>query len=404
MGTTLETIQQRLANSHLLTADEAAAKANEWQASADGQPPEAFIDWLVEQEQITDFQGEAILDGHTGPFMLGPYDVHEHIAHGWLGGIFRARHIEYDQPVALKIYVANVTDDSERLARMGRELRIACELDHPNVVRAFEVGEVGHISYMAIEDLHGETLADRLAHDGRLPLEEACRLGRDLARGLAALHEQGIVVRDIRPENIWLTSDGVPKLMEFGGAKDSLGFLDSGKEGEELSSGDTVIGEYLYMAPEQAQDVRAADARSDIYALGCVLYHCLTGRPPFESKNNIKLAMMHATQSARLIAEQVDGLPKGIDDAVAGMIAKSPADRFPSAAEAAYALDHYVPEAAEVPTPLVELSPHYLEHVQAKQTGPAQRTVADHAVGVSPELTNFLNWMGNKKVRKRRRS
>jgi len=394
----VDEIRQRLLESELATAEQADSSIARWREQAKDEDSAAeFVEWLVDRELVTEFQGEALLAGHTGPFLLGPYEVHEHLAAGKFGGVFRAIQKEFDQPVSLKVFSGSIEEAPEKLAWMGREIRILIELDHPNVVRSYQAGRIGGIHYLAMEDLHGEMLAARLGRDERLPFKEACRVVRDVAKGLSHLHDNEVIHRDVRPEVIWMTEAGAPKIFEFSGARDAYSFVDL-IEDTEVTTNETVIGDYAYMPPEQAGDLRNADKRSDIYALGCVFYHCLTGHAPFVEKNPVRLALKHATQQVEPPSTVAEGIPSQIDETVAGMLAKSPDDRFQQADEIVYALEPFVdPETEPEAVSVVGVSEGYLRWVEEKSPKDAE-VVSPEAVGITPELTKFLGWMGKKKV------
>lgn len=398
-------IRERLVQSELLSAEAADEQIARWQTAAgDSQDGAALIDWLVDQELLTEFQADAILAGHVGPMMLGPYRVLEQVHSGRLGGVFRAVHTGFDQPVSLKVFHSHLAATAEGVARIGREVRIVTQLDHPNVVRSFEIGRVGNTYYLALEDLRGQSLAARLERQERLPYEEACRILRDVAKALAHLDEHDVVHRDVGPRNIWLVDDREPKLIEFGAAVDAYAHLDElGDEDAQLAA-ESTIEHYRYMAPEQAHAAHRADARSDLYALGCTWYCSLTGRPPFTDADPVKQVLRHVYDQPPAMHELVADLPRQLDDTLAGLLAKEPARRFSRAADVVWALDQYVPKgeqaapAAEAAM-LPEVSPEYLEWVRSNQP-PALEEIPEEAVGATPELTAFLDWMS---ARRRRR-
>ncbi len=397
-------ICKRIVDSGLLSSSEAQSQLQSWRSEApDATDGEAFLDYLVGCDLITEFQGDALAAGHTGPFLLGPYEVHQHIAVGRLGGTFRAVHKEFDQPVSLKVFPASDAADAERFARIGRELRIAVELDHPNVVHSFQLGKIGETYYLAMEDLAGETLAARLEREKSLPYKIACKIAQAVGRGLAHCHQNDIVHRDVCPANIWLTPAGTAKIMEFGAARDAYAFLDTVEGGMGITTSESVLGEYDYMAPEQAKDARDADARSDIYALGCVLYHCLTGRPPFVETNPARLVLRHASDTPEPVASLVPDVPSQLDETLSGLLAKDPADRYQEAADAAFALDPFVESEAESPPEIgPPISREYLEWARS-QTPAEPDQIPEDAVAVTPELTQFLDWLSVEQARKKRR-
>jgi serine/threonine-protein kinase len=386
----VDQVRQQLLDSRLMTDEAADQQIARWQdetKAADDTPGEALIDWLVEEQVLTEFHGDALRAGHTGPFMLGPYRVFERMAVGRLGNIYRAVHDALDQPVSLKVFPSVLKDDPEKVARMRREFRANVELEHPNIVRNFQIGEVGDVYYLAFEDLKGETLADRLDWEGALPYPTACKLIRDAALALAHLHDKGLVHRDVHPGNMWISLGGVLKLMELGAVRDALGQVITSPEDEGITTSETVLGSFDCMAPEQAQDAHAADHRSDIYSLGCTLYHCLAGQRPFAVRNPVKLVMHHLTKMPTPIGEVEPDLPAPLADAVTSMIAKAPDERYQKAADVAWALEqHCEPEHLAV-LDEAEVSDEYLDWL---------RTASEEAVEArTPELAGFLNWLAD---------
>jgi serine/threonine-protein kinase len=289
------------------------------------------------------------------------------------------------------------------LSRMGREARIGAEMDHANVVRSFQVGHVGDAYYLAMEALHGETLESKLKREGHLPYQTACRLIRDVARGLAHLHANEVIHRDVRPANIWITERGAPKVMEFGAAVDALAYIDNlDEEDTETPIGELIVGRYDYMPPEQVYNPQSANATSDLYALGSTFYHCLTGRPPFVHRDPVRQVLQHVYEVAQPPSQRVPGIPHPIDDTVGGMLAKDPSHRFQKAEDVVFALDQYVEEPVEAePVVVVDVSPEYLEWARA--THPHEtKSLSDDTVGVTPELIGFLDFMAARNARARR--
>lgn len=387
---TVDEVHAALVDSDLMSAGEADGNIAAWRDASGEKGDEngdSLIDWLVGQTDVTEFQAAALKAGHKGPFMLGPYRVQQRIFAGNLGSVYRAVHVELEQPVSLKVFPSDLKDDKERLARMQREARASVELDHPNIIRTFQIGTVGDIYYLAFQDLLGETLQQRLERDGAMEPAEAARLLRDAAAALAHLHGKGFVHRDVRPANMWITPGGVLKLMEFGGVSAAI----EGME-EDVTTSDTVIGSIDYMAPEQAADAHAADHRSDIYSLGCTAYHCLSGEKPFREKNPIRLAMKHATELPPALKEWIPDVPEKLSDTVDGMTAKNPNERFQSAQDVIWALEEHFdatqPRSDDTPS----VSDEFLAWVGSPENPEHERIHESR----SPELAGFMHWLADK--------
>lgn len=343
-------VVQQLVQNCLLTYQAAEASLSQWRTATgatDDAAGDKFLAWLVKEEVLTDFQAEAFQAGHTGTLTLGPYRVLRRMAVGRLGSIYRAIHQPTGQAVSLKVFPSKLKENAEDLARMKREIRASSELDHPNLVRTYHVGQEGDVYYLAFEELRGETLQDRLDREGALPCATACRMVRDAALGLGCLHDHFLIHRDVCPANLWITDNGVSKVMELGAARYALTVLGTGEDAT-VTTGHMVLGTYEYMAPEQAHAAHAADIRSDVYALGCTFYRCLAGHPPFKEKNPLKLAMRHATETPRPLGELVADIPADLAETVATMLAKAPDARLQSMADVAHSLDPYADEPSVV--------------------------------------------------------
>lgn len=395
----VDEIRQRLIHGGVMPAEVVGEHVAEWSRQAPGSNDgDALLAWLVQRQAVGQFRADAIAAGHTGPLMLGGYRVLDAIGPGRLGNIFHAVQDEFHQNVSLKVFPRGLAESPAELTQVQRELRVAVQLDHPNVVRTFEVGRIADTYFLAMEDLQGgESLAARVAREGKLPFAAACKLIRDVAQGLEHLHEQEIIHRDVKPENVWITAGGTAKIMEFSAARDPLAYLDEPEgEGDRAPQGppeDQFIGTFRYMAPEQALDPAMAEARSDIYSLGCVLYECLTGRPPFENANVTRLMMRHALEMPQPAGELADGVPQAVSETVASMLAKDPDDRLQSAKDVAWAMEQFFEQEAEPVVEVVELSPEYIEWCRSKTAAAHPTADLDHAVGMTPELISFLDVM-----------
>jgi serine/threonine protein kinase len=227
----------------------------------------------------------------TAGTKLGPYEIVSPLGAGGMGEVYRARDARLERTVAVKILPAHLSDNPEAKQRFEREARAISSLSHPNICHLYDVGSQNGIDFIVMEFLEGETLADRLAK-GSLPPEQVLKHGIAICEGLEKAHRSGVIHRDLKPGNVMLTKSGA-KLMDFGLAKaattsappaSSLTMTLSGPSADQpLTARGTVVGTFQYMSPEQLEG-KDADARSDIFALGAVLYEMSTGRRAFTGK------------------------------------------------------------------------------------------------------------------------
>lgn len=393
-------VRQNVSDGRLVPVETFEAALSEWLATnhslADG---DGLIRLLVKQQLLTEFQASGLKAGIPGPYRLGPYEVFDRVAAGRLGMLFRARHPEFDQSVALKIFPFEVSADREQATRLTRELRIAIQADHANVVRTYQVGRVGEVVYSALEDLRGETLATRMKRESgtatpSLPLGEACRLIREAALGMSYLHGLGVVLRDVQPANLWLSATRQLKIMEFGAAHDSLDFLDDADPAA-TDQTDELRWNFDYVSPEQGDDQELIDGRSDIYSLGCVAFHCLTGRVVFNDKNPLRKMIRHARDPAPSARDFNASLPNDVVELVAKMLAKKPADRPVEASLVAAALEPFCDE-PDVDDEInawakVEVRPNFLDWVSSGNTFEAIEEIPQSET--DPAIMEFLQSM-----------
>ena len=272
---------------------------------------------------------------------LGPYEIVAPIGAGGMGEVYRAHDGRLQRMVALKLLRTDVFGDLDRLRRFEQEARAAAALNHPNVLAVFDVGSDGGAPYLVSELLEGETLRQRLER-GALAPRRAAEIAVQIARGLAAAHDKGIVHRDLKPENLFLTRDGRVKILDFGVAK-LRGVAEPGANlatsplAADLTAVGTVIGTASYMSPEQAQGSRDADARSDLFSFGSILYEMLAGQRAFQggSPRETLRAVTHEEPAALAPSS----LSPGIDGLVRHCLEKAPEERFQSARDLAFHLE-----------------------------------------------------------------
>ncbi|MDQ6892588.1 MAG: protein kinase [Acidobacteriota bacterium] len=270
---------------------------------------------------------------------LGPYEILARIGAGGMGEVYRARDTRLDRDVAIKVLPAHLSSPEMR-QRFDREAKAVSQLSHSNICALYDIGRDGEIDYLVMELLDGETLSARLAR-GPLPLEHTLRYGREMANALDRAHRQGIVHRDLKPGNVMLTKSGV-KLLDFGLAKvmmpsaslSQLSMLPTTPKGGALTQEGTILGTFQYMAPEQLEG-KEADERTDIFALGAVLYEMATGRKAFAGASQASLISAIMQSDPPPISSVQPVTPPALDRVVMTCLAKDPEDRWRSAGDVA---------------------------------------------------------------------
>jgi TolB-like protein len=260
------------------------------------------------------------------------YTIERELGRGGMATVYLAHDRKHDRLVALKVLRRDLSHVLGR-ERFVQEVRIVARLQHPHILPLFDSGEAAGQLWYTMPYVEGESLRQRIAREGQLPLDEAIRISHHVLAGLAYAHQQGIIHRDLKPENILLES-GEAVVADFGiaHAVDAAG-------GEHLTESGLVLGTPTYMSPEQAGGREQVDARSDIYSFGCVLYEMLAGKPPFTATTPLALLARHALDPVPSVQRLHSGVPDNLDRAVMKALAKSPADRFATAAQFAEALE-----------------------------------------------------------------
>ena len=283
---------------------------------------------------------------------LGPYEIVSPLGSGGMGEVWKARDTRLDRSVAIKLIPADLAANPQIKMRFEREAKTISQLEHPHVCRLYDVGEAerdstgGRLSYLVMELVDGESLADRLTR-GPLALGEVLRYGIEIAEALAAAHQSGIVHRDLKPGNVMITRSGA-KLLDFGLSKTARPAVMTSPDSETVHSDrplsdppiterGTILGTFQYMAPEQLEGVEA-DARSDIFALGCVLYEMLTGQKAFDGKTRTSLIAAIVASDPRPIAQIQPLTPPQLEHVVTTSLQKDPERRWQSARDVAHEL------------------------------------------------------------------
>lgn len=300
----------------------------------DSSEPQAVAEELVRMGILTHFQARQLLAGRYKGFRIGQYVVQDIIGRGGMGAVYLAEHIELRRKVAVKVLVpAQGEDQRLALERFIREARAAAALDHPNIVRIFDVARHNNVPYLIMEYVDGETLQQVLEREGALPYEVAVEYIAQAAAGLQHAHERGFVHRDIKPSNLMRDKQGIIKILDMGLARSNN---QNDHLTERLDKG-AVVGTADFISPEQALNQPNIDGRADIYSLGATLFALIIGKPPFEGNTTQKL-LQHQLRSAPRLSSLDQRIPKELCDVVARMLAKRPEDRYQTAADVIAAL------------------------------------------------------------------
>jgi eukaryotic-like serine/threonine-protein kinase len=274
------------------------------------------------------------------------YEIEEPLGRGGMGTVYRARDRVLDRRVAVKLLPAEMASDDQAADRLQREARSAARLNHPRIVSVFDAGLADGTPYLVMEYVEGRTLAEELADHGRLAPEQAASIAAGIAEALTAAHAAGVIHRDVKPANVLLLDGDEVKVADFGIAKAA--------EEDTITNPSAVVGSAPYLSPEQARG-GSADARSDLYGLGVVLYEMLVGRPPFEADSPVAMAFKHLEEEPEPPSSVESGIPPELDRVVMTALAKDPADRYGSAGAFLVALQGF----AEGPdtAPLAAVAP-----------------------------------------------
>ena len=338
----------------------------------------------VQSKALTLWQAQQLLAGRTSGYKVDRYVLLDLIGQGGMGRVYLARDSRLNRRVALKILSPERVSNPRAIARFQREARVGAQLQHENLVRIYDFGESNGRHYLVMEYIEGKTIGTLISEQGQIPPASSVRLARQVALGLEHAHRKGLIHRDVNPYNVLVTRDGTAKLADLGLA------MDLADEDHVTREGATV-GTFDYVAPEQARHSHSADIRSDIYSLGCTIYHMCSGQVPFPSPSLPEKLFAHQAMDPTPLDQLVPGLPKGIAEVVQRMMRKSPDDRYATPMQVVQALEPFADEPAnfsnrEGGSALVEkagaeLSPRSPRPDDAK-TAPVQ-----HSMGLSrPEL------------------
>ncbi len=282
-----------------------------------------------------------------GTVVSGRYRIVDLIATGGMGAVYLGEHVHMHKRIAVKILHPEVDDQPEIVARFEREAVVGAHVRHPNVASATDFGKLDDGAYFLVLDyIEGRNLGE-VIRDGPMPAARVVRIAKQIAGGLAAAHELGIVHRDVKPRNIMLDAHMVPKLIDFGFAKMSADKLPltasrgEGRPASRLTGVGVILGTINYLAPESAHGMDAVDERADLYALGVIMYEMLAGKHPFASKDPIEVFNHHRMTPPPPFAVYAPGVtvPPELDVIVRKLLEKDPYDRYQTAKELVDALE-----------------------------------------------------------------
>ena len=317
------------------------------ETSSSGSNPETtaqLADRLVADNTLTRWQADKLVQGKHRGYFLGKYKLLSLLGKGGMSSVYMAEHLLMRRRCAIKVLPAKRVDDSSYLERFHREAQAAASLDHPNIVRAYDVDHQDdgdrQIHFIVMEYVDGTSIQDLVPPKGLASFLDAAEYARQAALGLQHAHENGMIHRDIKPGNLLVDRNGVVRILDLGLARFFL--VDEGEAALTLRHDEKVLGTADYLAPEQALDSHSVDARADLYSLGCTLYFMVTGQPPFTEGSLAQRLLAHQVKTPPAVDSLRPDLPLSLAVIIRKMMAKKPSDRFLTAAETEAALFHWV--------------------------------------------------------------
>jgi serine/threonine protein kinase len=345
--------------------------------------PKALARELLQRGWVTPYQINNIFLGRRSDLVLGSYVLLERLGEGGMGTVFKARNWKLGRIVALKLIRADRLSQASGARRFQREVHVAAQLDHPNIVQAYDAGQVGDRHFLVMEYVEGTDLDRLVRKSGPLPTGSAVSYFRQAALALQYAHERGLVHRDIKPANLLLaTASEVIKISDLGLARIIEG------EGEESSSCLTqeglVVGTVDYLAPEQARDAHRVDIRADLYSLGCSLYFVLTGRPPFTGGTPTEKLLQHQMDEPVPVEQLRPDVSPRLGQIIRRLMAKRPDHRYATPAGAVAAFDAFLADGIE-PAVATALDPsasaaQSFSAIPTLSFGDASASTAEHPV------------------------
>lgn len=301
----------------------------------------ALADTLVKSRMISEFQSRILFEGGDIELRLNNYLLVDHIGDGGMGQVFKARDCNTGKTVAVKLLHPTESDNKSAVRRFEREITIASQLSHPNIVATIESGTCDGRQFLVMEFVDGHDLASLVRDHEALPISTAVDCILRAAAGLEYAHANNIIHRDIKPSNLLLSRSGEIRLLDMGLVRVTTSTHDASTASTQtqLTKTGSIMGTIDFMAPEQAINPRNADHRSDIYGLGCTLFFLLSGKVPFTGETAMEVLVAHREHPIPSLRAVRDDVPESLDRIFAQMMAKQPEDRFQSATELYRALE-----------------------------------------------------------------
>ncbi len=334
-----------LQKSRLVTKDDLRKTLAQVVREAAGQRVDAlYLSQRFEEAGIVNrWQNEKLLKGRYKGFFLGSYKLLGHIASGGMSNIYLAQHVAMERKVAIKVLPPALIGNNSHLERFYVESRVIAALDHPNIVKAYDVAQEQQFHYLVLEYVDGPSLRDLVVQDGPLAYTQAADFIRQGAEGLHHAHEREIVHRDIKPSNLLVDGHGVVKVLDLGLTR----VVNQDGPSLTLAHGETLVGTVDYIAPEQALNCHEVDRRADVYSLGCTLFFLLTGQPPFNSGSQTQRLEAHRLKPLPDVRRFRPDCPDQLLAILDRMTAKEPEDRQQTAEEVSRDLANWMRLLAE---------------------------------------------------------
>ena len=325
---------ENLIGSGLMTAGDVEAFLAKLPPDEQPASAEDLAKLLFRHKKLTRFQAQAIYQGKAKGLVLGDYVVLDLIGQGGMGQVYKAEHKVMKRVVALKTLPAAATKSEQAVRRFHREVEVAARLSHPNIVTAHDAGESHGVHYLVMEYVEGSDLGSLVRTHGRLPVGSTLNYILQAARGLEYAHGQKVIHRDIKPSNLLLDKEGTVKVLDMGLARlnEAVGSPDETAD-QTLTGTGQAMGTIDFMPPEQAENTKAADERSDIYSLGCTLFYLLTARAIYGGDTTVMKLLAHREAEIPPLRAERPDVPEQLEAVYRKMVAKRPEDRYGSMTE-----------------------------------------------------------------------